>query len=68
MKLHKDGNFLFLPFFLLFFKSIISERMKSTIDFFPVIKTRLISVTRNDKDTPEQCCRFELMDCEDAPN
>ena len=42
--------------------------MKSTIDFFRVIKTRLVSVTKNDKDTPEQCCRFELMDRKNAPN
>ena len=27
----------------IFFKSIISERMKSTTDFFPVIKTRLVA-------------------------
>ena len=44
------------------------ERMKITIDFFPVIKPRLVGVTKNDKDTPEQCSRFELMDRENAPN
>ena len=45
--------------------SVISERMKSTIDLLnPVIKTRLVGVTKNDKDTPEQCCIFELMDRE----
>ena len=37
--------FCFFHFFSRFFKSIISERMKSTIDFFPVIKTRLVGVT-----------------------
>ena len=41
--------------------------MKSTMDFFPVIKTRLVGVTKNGKDTPEQCCRSELMDRENAP-
>ena len=46
--------------------SIISEWMKNTIDFFPVIKTR-VGVTKNDKDTPEQCCRFELMDRKNVP-
>ena len=36
------------------FKSIISERMKSIMDFFPVIKTRLVGVTqKNGKDSPE---------------
>ena len=38
--------------------------MKSTMDFFPVIKIRLVAVTKNGKDTPEHCCRFELMDRE----
>ena len=42
--------------------------MKSTMDFFPVIKTRLGGVTKNGKDTPENCCRYELMDRENAPN
>ena len=51
-----------------FFEPIISEKIKSTIDFFPVIKIRLVGVTENDKDTPEGGCRFELMDCEKAPN
>ena len=48
--------------------SIISERMKGTNDFFPVIKTRLAGATKNDKDRPEQCGRFELMDHKNAPN
>ena len=47
---------------------IISERMKSTMDFFPVIKTRLVGVTQNGKDMSEHCCRSELMDRENAPN
>ena len=42
--------------------------MKSTTDFFPGIKTRLVGVTKNGKDTPEHCCRSELMDRENAPN
>ena len=45
MKLNTEGNFLFLQFFLIF-KSIISEEMKSTVDFFPVIKTRRVDVTK----------------------
>ena len=53
MKFNKDGNFLFLPFSFLIFKSIISERIKSSIDFFAVIKTRLMGVTKHDKDMPE---------------
>ena len=36
--------------------------------FFPIVRTRLVGVTKNDKDTPEQCCRFELMDRGNAPN
>ena len=35
---------------------------------FPVIKTRLVGVTKNSKDTPEHCCRSELMHSENAPN
>ena len=35
---------------------------------FPVIKTRLVGVTKNGKDTPEHCCRSELMHSENAPN
>ena len=35
---------------------------------FPVIKTRLMGVTKNGKDTPEHCCRCELMHSENAPN
>ena len=58
----------FFSVFFLFFKSIISERMKSTMDFFPVIKTRLVGVTKNVKDMPEHCCRPELMDRENTPN
>ena len=50
------------------FKSVISERMKSTIDFFPVIKTRLVGVAENDRGIPGRSCRFELMDSENAPN
>ena len=42
--------------------------MKSTMDFFPVIKTRSVGVAKNGKDTPEHCCRSELMDSENAPN
>ena len=42
--------------------------MKSIIDFFPVVKTRLVGVTENDTDTPGRSCRFQLMDCENAPN
>ena len=38
--------------------------MKSTTDFFTVIKTRLVGVIENGKDTPEHCCRFESMDRE----
>ena len=34
--------------------------MKSTINFFPVIKTRLVGVTENDTDTPGRRCRFYL--------
>ena len=47
---------------------MISERMKSNINFFPVIKTRLVGVTENDIDTPGRSCRFQLMDREKAPN
>ena len=47
---------------------MISEGMKSTMDFFPVIKTRLVGVKKKGKDTPEHCCRFELMERENAPN
>ena len=36
MKLNKDGTFSVSPVFL-FFKSIISERMKSTTDFFQLL-------------------------------
>ena len=32
--------------------------------FFPVIKTRLVDVTENDKVTPERCCKFQLMNRE----
>ena len=42
--------------------------MKSTVDFFPGIKTRLVFVTENGKDTPEHRCRSELMDRENTPN
>ena len=35
---------------------------------FPVIKTRLVGVTKNGKDTPEHCRRSELMHSENAPN
>ena len=28
---------------------------------FPVIKTRLVGATKNGKDTPEHCCRSELI-------
>ena len=42
--------------------------MKSTIDFSPVIKTKLVGVTENDTDTPGRSCRFELMDRENASN
>ena len=42
--------------------------MKSTIDFFPVIKTRSVGVTKNGKDKSEHCCRSELMDRENAQN
>ena len=35
---------------------------------FPVIKTRLVGVTKNGKDTPEHFCRSELMHSENAPN
>ena len=42
--------------------------MKSTIDFFPVIKTKLVGVTENDTDTHGWSCRFELIDLENAPN
>ena len=35
---------------------------------FPVIKTRLAGVTKNGKDTPEHCCRSELMHSENVPN
>ena len=35
---------------------------------FPVIKTRLVGVTKNGKDTPEHWCRSELMHSENAPN
>ena len=42
--------------------------MESTIDFFPVMKTRLVGVTENDTDTPGWSCRFDLMDRENAPN
>ena len=38
--------------------------MKSTVDFFPVIKTSLVGITKNGKDKPEHCCRSELMDRE----
>ena len=38
------------------------------MDFVPVIKTRLVGVTKNGKDTPEHCCRSELMDRKNAPN
>ena len=38
------------------------------MDFFPVIEIRLVSVTNNGKDTPEYCCRSELMGRENAPN
>ena len=40
--------------------------MKSTMDFCPVIKTRSVDVTKID--TPEHCCRIELMDPENGPN
>ena len=54
----KDGNFLFLPFFLSF-KSIISERMKVPLIFFPVTKTRSVGITEEkDTDTPGWSCRF----------
>ena len=36
--------------------------------FFPVTKTRSVGVTKNGEDTPEHCCRSELMDRENAPN
>ena len=42
--------------------------MKSTMDFFPVIKTRSVGVTKTGKDTSEYFCRSELMDLENAPN
>ena len=35
---------------------------------FPVIKTRLVGVTKNGKDTLEHSCRSELMHSENAPN
>ena len=35
---------------------------------FPVIKTSLVGVTKNGKDTSEHCCRSELMHSENAPN
>ena len=40
------------------------------MDFFLVINTRsvVVLVTKNGKDTPEHCCRSELMDRENAPN
>ena len=65
MKLIKGGNFLFLRLFLDFSSLLF---MKSTMDFFPVIKTRLVGITKNGKDTSERCCRSELMDRENAPN
>ena len=46
MKLIKEGNFLFLPVFLDFSSLLFLKRMKSTMDFFPVIKTRLVGVTK----------------------
>ena len=42
--------------------------MKSTMDFFPVIEIRSVDVAQNEKDMPEQCCRFQFMDRENAPN
>ena len=38
------------------------------MDFFPVIKTRLMGVTKNVNNTPEHCYRSELMDRENASN
>ena len=35
---------------------------------FTVIKTRLVGVTKNGKDTTEHCCRSELRHSENAPN
>ena len=35
---------------------------------FSVIKTSLVGVTKNGKDTSEHCCRSELMHSESAPN
>ena len=35
---------------------------------FPVIKRRLVGVTKNGKETSEHCCRSELMHSENAPN
>ena len=42
--------------------------MKRTMGFFQLLKQRLVGVTKNAKDTPEHCCRSELMHSENAPN
>ena len=42
--------------------------MKSTTEFIPVNKTKLVGVTKNEKDTPKQHCRFKLMAHKNAPN
>ena len=49
MKLIKDENFLFPVFFLEVFKSIIPEKMKSTVNFFPVIKIGPVGITEMTK-------------------
>ena len=66
MKVIKEVNFLFLRFFL-DFSSLLFQRMKSTMNFFSSVETRLVGVTKNGKDTPEHCCRSEVMDRENAP-
>ena len=67
MKLIKDGSFLFLRFFLIF-QFYYFWKDEKNHGLFPVIKTRLVGVTKNGKDPPEHCCRSELMHSENAPN
>ena len=55
------------PVFSRLYKSIILKTIKSTTELFPDSKTRLVEATKNDNHTSELCCRFELMDRENAP-
>ena len=68
---HLGRKFSISSGFFLDFSSLIflkGRKIPSLMDFSLVIKTRSVSVTKNGKDTPEQCCRSELIDRENASN